>query len=220
MLFNKEPNSIVIWDTYDLTKDTFVLRFCRNGMQFKAGQTLSVGVWGAPERREYSIYSSENDDFLEVLVKIVEKGKVSNALRKLKPGDRLNVFGPFGFFVPPMEDIAQKHHLFVATGTGISPFISMIRTHQGLRYDLLHGIRTEKEAYGKKEVPKERYITCVSGEKAGVFQGRVTEYLKQMDIIEDSICYLCGNCEMIYDAYDILKDKGFSANRIFTEVYF
>ncbi len=213
-------NPFILLDKVFLTPSTFVLQFSRNGMEFKAGQSLSVGLWGYAERREYSIYSGEKDDFFEILVKIVEKGKVSKALSKGKIGDRLNVYGPGGFFVPSKEEVAIKNHLFIATGTGISPFRSIIRSNPRIRYTLLHGIRTVKDAYGLEYIPKERYITCVSGQKAGIFQGRVTEYLKKIAIHEETICYLCGNCEMIYEAYDILKEKGFSSDRIVTEVYF
>jgi ferredoxin/flavodoxin---NADP+ reductase len=219
MSTNDQP-PFVLLDKYFLSPSTYVLRFSRNGMQFKAGQSISVGLWGNPERREYSIYSAEENDFLEILVKVVEKGKVSTALKKVNLGERLNVHGPGGFFVPPKEEIATKNYLFIATGTGISPFCSIIRSNPRIQYRLLHGIRTIAEAYGKETIPKDHYTTCVSGENSGDFQGRVTEYLKKFELPQDTICYLCGNCEMIYDAYDILKGKGFSANQILTEVYF
>lgn len=220
MISIKKQEPFILLNKYDLSPSAFILRFTRNDLQFKAGQTLSVGVWGQAERREYSIYSGEKDDFLEILIKIVENGKVTPALKKLKPGHRLNVHGPGGFFVPNPHDIATKHHLFIATGTGISPFHSILRSHSGIRFTLLHGIRTMAEAYGRDTVPPAQYVTCVSRQNAGVFQGRVTDYLQQIKASPDTQCYLCGNCQMIYDAYDILKHHGFTANQILTEVYF
>ena len=54
--------------------------------QFKPGQWLNLGLPGTREQREYSIYSSPNDDYLEVLVKEIPDGALSPTLRKRKPG--------------------------------------------------------------------------------------------------------------------------------------
>ena len=52
------------------------------------------------------------------------------------------------------------------------------------------------------------------------FQGRVTEYIKNKEFDSESIFYLCGNFDMIYDVQNLLKNKGFHPNSIFSEVYF
>jgi NAD(P)H-flavin reductase len=53
----------------ELTDSTYVVRFDKGELSFKTGQYLSVGVRGTGEQREYSIYSGENEPFLEILVK-------------------------------------------------------------------------------------------------------------------------------------------------------
>jgi NAD(P)H-flavin reductase len=81
-----------------LSPDTYVLRFDRNDMNFRAGQHITLGIPGNNQVREYSIYSTEHDTSLEVLVKEVDNGLVSKQLKKLLPGEIIEVDGPFGYF--------------------------------------------------------------------------------------------------------------------------
>jgi len=67
-------------------------------MQFQTGQFILLNLNGLVDHREYSVYSGENDDCLEVLVREVEGGKVSGKLKQLKVGMEIGVDGPFGFF--------------------------------------------------------------------------------------------------------------------------
>ena len=54
----------------------------------------------------------------------------------------------------------------------------------------------------------------------GNFQGRVTEYIKNKEFDSESIFYLCGNFDMIYDVQNLLKNKGFHPNSIFLRYIF
>ncbi|MGF7139416.1 ferredoxin--NADP reductase [Roseimarinus sediminis] len=203
-----------------LTKSAYVLRFDRNNMEFIAGQHLSVGLAGDPQAREYSIYSSVNDPYLEILVKEVENGIVSKRLKRVKPGDELRVTGPMGFFKLKKDRRSEKPHLFVGTGTGISPFHSFIKSYPELNYQLIHGVRHVEEAYEKDEYPPGRYTLCTSRDRKGNFSGRTSDYLKTQNFSSDTEVYLCGNCDMIFEVYDILTDKGIPTENIHTEVYF
>ncbi|WP_321297859.1 FAD-binding oxidoreductase [Marinifilum fragile] len=204
----------------NLTPSTYVIKMEKKDFTFKTGQYITLGFSGSIDRREYSIYSSEQDEFLEVLIKEVEDGLVSKKLKRCKPDDYLDVDGPFGHFSLKEEEISEKKFLFIATGTGISPIHSFIATHPNMDYQLLHGVRKEEEAYERESYKKNKYILCTSREKSGDFHGRVTEYLKQNPISSDTVCYLCGNCHMIYEAYDILEKQGINLGPIHTEVYF
>lgn len=204
----------------NLTDSTYIVRMDRKGMKFKAGQNLNLGLTGDSEKRDYSIYSSEQDDFIEILVKEVDSGLVSKKLKKLKSGDSIEVDGPFGFFTIKDEDLSSKKFLFIASGTGIGPFHSMVRSYPGLNYTLVHGVRNRDETYEKDHYPAGRYISCLSKDKRGDFQGRVTDYLRQNPISHDTLCYLCGNVNMIYDAFDILKEQGVPSGNLHAEVYF
>jgi ferredoxin--NADP+ reductase len=188
--------------------------------QFQTGQFVILKIPGSAEKREYSVYSGENDNFLEVLVREIEGGKVSGRLKKLKPGTEIEVEGPFGFFKFNPEKFTSQKFLFVATGTGISPFHSFVRTFPELDYQLVHGVRLMEEAYEHADYQKEKVTLCLSGEETGDFYGRVTDYLFTQKIDRETNCFLCGNSEMIYEMFDILTGKGIPVSNIYSEVYF
>jgi ferredoxin/flavodoxin---NADP+ reductase len=202
-----------------ITPETYVIRFDRNEMNFRAGQHITLGIPGNNQVREYSIYSAEGDSSLEVLIKEVNTGLVSRQLRKLIPGELLEVDGPFGYFTIEEQNLNKKF-LFIGTGTGIAPFHSITGSYPGLNYTLLHGVRYASEGYEKHVYPKIRHVLCTSRDQLGDFNGRVTDYLKQISLDSDTLVYLCGNCDMIYDVYDLLTSQGFPSGNIKTEVYF
>jgi ferredoxin--NADP+ reductase/benzoate/toluate 1,2-dioxygenase reductase subunit len=204
----------------NLTDSTYVLRFDRNKMDFTPGQHITLGLPGDSQLREYSIYSPNTVDYLEVIIREVEEGLVSKKLRKLKKGDIVNVEGPFGFFTLDSNVKQSGKFLFIATGTGIAPFHSIAKSFKNLNYTILHGIRTFEETYESNEYEKQRYISCTSRDNKGDFNGRVTDYLSKNHVDSDTIIYLCGNYEMIHAVYDILTTKGISPDNIRTEVYF
>jgi ferredoxin--NADP+ reductase/benzoate/toluate 1,2-dioxygenase reductase subunit len=203
-----------------LTNSTFVLTFDRGDIQFIAGQHITIGTHGSLNQREYSIYSGENQNYFEILVKEVLDGNVSMQLRNSKPGEILETNGPFGSFRIEKRDMYSRKHLFIATGTGISPFHSMVLSYPGLDYKILHGISYLNEAYERSEYLPKRYITCTSKEKGGDFNGRVTGFLPDYKLEPDTVYYLCGNSSMIYEVNDMLLSKGVSGERILKEVYF
>jgi len=203
-----------------LTGETFILQLPKNRFSFKAGQHISLSLKGDYQSREYSVYNGENDTNLQILVKEVSGGHVSPKLKNLKPGDWVEVNGPFGHFGLDEKKRDTHLHVFIASGTGISPFHSMIKTYPGLNYRLAHGVRFRSEAYGIEEYERERYILCTSRDSQGDYNGRLTGYLKKVDFAENTVFYLCGNSHMIFDAMEILKTKGFGRDDIKVEVYF
>jgi len=208
----------------DLSPSAFVLRFERGDLGFSAGQWVSVGLPGSLDMREYSIYSSPEDPFLEILVKEIPKGLLSPALRRLRPGDELRVEGPFGHFSFAQGSRGSSGFLFIATGTGISPFHCFARHRPGADYLLLHGVREGSELYEHGSFAGTRLVPCISGGAAQAqreaYAGRVTSYLAECELDTARYCYLCGNSDMIYEAYAILLGRGVPKTRIFAEVYF
>ncbi len=213
------PQSHRIQEIRNLTDTAFILRFDKNTFRFTAGQHMTLQLPGNNQMREYSIYSAPDAPYLEVLIQEVEKGYLSKKLHRVKPGDQVLIDGPFGFFSLD-EDYATKKYLFVATGTGIAPFHSIALGHPGLDYKIVHGIRYGAEAYERNAYPANRYVACASRDHEGDFQGRVTDYLSRNEIDSNTFVYLCGNCDMIYEVYDLLTSRGIDADKIRTEVYF
>lgn len=209
----------LVLENRKLNDSTFVLRLEKKDLDFTPGQYIHVGIDGDVHAREYSVYAPKNADFLEVLVKEVDGGLVSPKLAALKPGDHASVEGPFGYFTMD-RDQRNGPLLFIATGTGISPFHCFVGSYPNLDYTLLHGIRTNDERYEHSAFDPERTISCVSREEGGDYRGRVTDYLRTMDLAPETLCYLCGNCDMIYEVYDILTTKGIAPSAIHAEVYF
>lgn len=209
-----------VMEIRDLTPATYVLRFNRNGMEFRPGQHILLGLPEGEEAREYSIYSGNNQGFIEILIREVENGKVSRLLRKLNPGSLLNVNGPYGFFMYNTQPPSHKRLVFIASGTGIAPFHSFIMTHPNSDYHVIHGIRTMEEAYDRSDYAPGRYTACTSRDQSGHYYGRLTEYLKEAPIPEDALIYFCGNSSMILEAMEILDKRGFTKAQMFTEVYF
>lgn len=210
----------VITGVRHLTESTFVLQMERNNLPFQTGQFVILRRPGSLEQREYSVYSGEKDDFLEVLVREVTDGKVTPRLKKMLPGDKLEVDGPFGFFRFQPTMFPSQKFLFVATGTGISPFHSFIKTYSELDYTLIHGVRYVEEAYEHSHFDKQKITLCTTGDHSGDFNGRVTDYLAGRKTDKETQCFLCGNSEMIHEAFDILTGKGVPVQNIYTEVYF
>jgi ferredoxin--NADP+ reductase/benzoate/toluate 1,2-dioxygenase reductase subunit len=169
--------------------------------------------------REYSVYSCPQDDFLEILVKEVEGGYVSKRMKALKPGDPVRVDGPFGFFTID-ADWRDHRYVFIATGTGVSPFHNFVLSYPEIDYTLLHGVRTAEELYERETFAPARMVGCVTREDSGDYRGRVTDYLREHPIDAEARYYLCGNCDMIYEAFDILQDAGVPHHSLFAEVYF
>jgi ferredoxin--NADP+ reductase/benzoate/toluate 1,2-dioxygenase reductase subunit len=204
-----------------LTGSTYVLAMERRGMEFEAGQHILLGAEDSIHKREYSIYSGTKDEQLEILVKEVEDGMVSKQLKKLEEGTYLEVEGPLGFFSIDPELIKQKRKfLFVASGTGIAPFHSMIRSIPELDYTLLHGVRYAEEAYEKDTYEKDRYILCTSRDDKGDFHGRITDFIRQNEFDKDTVCFFCGNFNMIREAMSLLEKKGIPPSQLHAEVYF
>ncbi len=202
-----------------LTKNTFILRFEKKDLRFVPGQHLCVGV-SDDDDRPYSIYNGENDEYIEILIREVQDGNISKKLKQLKTNDLVSVEHPHGYFCIKDKLENNPEFVFIATGTGISPFHSFIKSYPDLSYTLIHGVRTTEEAYDADFYPEENYVLCTSRDSTGKFTGRVTDYIKTIELNPKSYYYLCGNSEMIDDVYNILESRGISRNNIRTETYF
>lgn len=202
-----------------LSENTFVLRLERHGMGFRTGQYIVVGI--GSDSREYSIYSGEQDAYLEILVRRVDNGTISRKLSLLEEGSSVSVEGPYGFFVPNPEEVQEKNVVLVATGTGIAPFRSFVRSLPGFNYHILHGTRYSSEAYEHNAYDSGRLTFCTTREKGTDFHGRVTDYFRMyMKPDQQSIYYLCGNSAMIEEMADYLEEHDIDPFDIRSEAFF
>ncbi len=195
----------------------YQLTFERKDLPFSAGQLITVHGADPLDDRSYTICSGERDRFLQILYRVIAGGRLTPQLVELKPGDPIHFSGPFGEFV--LRDHARPI-VFIATGTGIAPARSYVRTHPSLRLTLIHGVRKAEDLFYSEEFVGTDYFPCVSGEAGAGFRGRVTDFCALQKFPSDAHFYLCGSNEMFYDMRDVLAQQGVGPDRIFTEAYY
>jgi benzoate/toluate 1,2-dioxygenase reductase component len=205
-----------------LSSDTLQLDLERPpGFVFVPGQGIRLS--GSSLEREYSLISAPDDDHLSICVQVVEKGAFSPQLARLGAGSNLSFSGPHGYFIfQPSEHPV----VFVATGTGIAPFVSMARA--GITgFTLLHGASSMEDLHYRRVVQPAagRYLGCVTRERFGHsfpswgYHGRVSDFLKKEIPVMTYDFYLCGNRAMVRDVASRV-DESFPGSRVFFEVFF
>ncbi len=203
----------------EISPGVFVLSFIRP-WDFSAGQVVGLAGSETDEARLYSLASGELEEEVDILYNINPDGKLTPWMAQLNTADTLWVSEPFGSFTGNGDPA-----WWIASGTGIAPFISMFRTGLFKNKKIIHGGRDLQSFYFHEliePVLKEDYIRCSSREKAPEFyHGRITQYLKEHPALPtDEKYYLCGSAEMVVDARDILIEKGIPFNNIIAEIYF
>jgi len=219
-LFDLELLPVQIESNIEIAPDVYVLSYARKH-SFVAGQVVGISIVEGGEPRLYSIASGNRDDMIRLLYNIKPDGEMSPGMAELKSGDTLFVSAPFGSFYG-----TAKPAVFIASGTGVAPFASMLRS--GLDKDkiLIHGGRTLDSFYFQDELMQslgeENYIRCCSREKGeGVFEGRLTAYLREQASFDpERKYYLCGLAEMVVESRDLLIEKGVPFENIIAEIYF
>ena len=122
---------------------------------FKPGQYLWLVLpkrskqLGIIDRRAYSICSSLNSATLELLIRITGS-EYSSEVKTLLEGDEVAIIGPMGSaFVPPPQGA-----LMIAGGTGVSPFLSILRSGTAGKFSLLAYNAQERQSHCAKELQK------------------------------------------------------------------
>lgn len=218
----------------DLTAETKLIRLSvPENFKFKAGQYLSLTVFhnGRKIRRPFSISNppKENNKFIELCIKIIPNGLASEFIKSLKEGDEVELFGPAGKFI---VDNLDRNLIFIASGVGIAPFMSIIPDLLNKNFDkkiiLIKSARTEKDSLYEKELSKlmkshDNFIFY------NVFSNPVDNKLNKgyvQDFIDKYISkdfngnfYISGLKEMIKDVKEKLLSMGFSEDQIFYEKF-
>jgi len=205
-------------------------------LEFTAGQYISVAIGGGDPasagqvRRAYSIVSSPSTKHaVDLLVDIEPGGKGSTYMKNLKPGDAVEFLAPLGLFTVA----AEPKLLFVATGSGIAPFKSMIGDLLEEKKDqreiwLLWGLRQVEEMFWEEEWRQinEYYANfhyrLMISKPPGMWplvSGHVDKELNDVALNQDWGVYLCGNKEMIAEVAQMVQNKGVVINKIHQEKY-
>src|SRR6266404_2904788 len=199
---------------------------------FVPGQWLSLKTSkpdGEEITRAYSIASPPLEDArFAFCLNRVQDGFMSNYLCDMNEGDEITFQGPFGAFIlrPPMRDT-----MFIATGTGIAPFRSMLywvladpSRHQGKQLWLVFGNRTEKDIYYHEEflrLAREHdnfhYLPTLSRGSAEWhgLRGYVQEHVPQLARERKDVhAYICGLDKMVKANRELLKGLGWDRKAI------
>lgn len=216
---DKQTTPVTINFSEELSAGIYLIGF-RRTFDFKAGQVIGIAIRENDARRLYSICSGEKEDEIKILYKKIEEGYLTPQLSDLQTGDTIWITPAGGEFTSDREPA-----VWVASGTGIAPYYSMLRSGLGENKILLHGNRYLEQFHffdEFQEILGQNYIRCCSGESGdGVFNGRVTAYLEEQHDLNPGLkYYLCGSADMVVETRDILISKGIPFGQIISEIYF
>ena len=198
---------------------------------FIPGQFINLEVADGTYR-SYSICNDAvGEPFVELAAITGRPGLGANFINSLKIGASAGFIGPSGRYFYRKQ--GRKNLVFVATSTGIAPFIPMRGTALEDPFVesvvLIFGVRDMEDVFFEEKFkkflemsPKFKYFICLSGVTDGLkppfFANRVTFCLP--DFVADSTdFYLCGNTAMIRDCSDIINKAGLKDFAIYTEAF-
>lgn len=180
---------------------------------WEAGQYALVRV--APfEWRPYSLASAPGRT-VRLLVDVRTKGLGASWASTIAPGDDVDLELPYGHWLvttdnDTTEAEAPHRRIFIATGTGIAPFLATFELDRRDDDILIVGCsRTEDVLTSQVDTPLPRLIRCVSREAApDAFHGRITDYLNAEGIDPQATYYVCGSAHIVRDISRIIQAGG------------
>ena len=202
------------------TEELFELQLERGTLEFEPGACVAL-FSDSTESRPYSIAAGTGEEILRFLIRRVPEGIVSNWLAQRQPGDKVNASDPFGWFRP--GHVVGSRSVFIATGTGIAPFLSYLRSNPQEAPELfLYGVRRQLEAFNLKELQQiDNFYLALSQENDNNhFHGRITGLLGKIPFADDIHYYLCGLDTMIDETSCWLENHGVDYTQIHREIFF
>jgi benzoate/toluate 1,2-dioxygenase reductase subunit len=191
----------------------------REGLSFLPGQYVNIPVPGTSQTRSYSFSSGPAADEITFLLRNITNGVMSTyVLERAEVNDSVNLVGPLGsFYLRPV----QRPVLFLAGGTGLAPFLSMLErlTVDGSDHPIrmIYGVTNDPDLVRVAEleravetVPGFSFSCCVADPaSAHPNTGYVTRYIEPQDLNGGDVdIYLCGPPPMVDAVRDWLADQG------------
>lgn len=202
----------------EISPGVHVISFLRD-FDFIPGQVLKIATDNNHPPRIYSICSGNKEKEIRILFNIKDDGFLTPKLAAMIPGEQIMVSKPCGSFVGRREKA-----WWIATGTGIAPFYSMIKSGLKQNKKLIHGVRYLNQLYFEDELEEElneNYVRCCSRESScNTISGRVTHYLNEIKNLPDVKYYICGQALMVVEVRDLLIKRGIKFENIMAEIYF
>ncbi|WP_047548002.1 2Fe-2S iron-sulfur cluster-binding protein [Psychroserpens sp. Hel_I_66] len=242
-----EFHNIKVANVYKETDDTSVITFdiptdLQEAFNYSQGQhlTLKAIINDEDVRRSYSLCSSPIDKQWQVAVKQIAGGKFSTYVNeKLRSGDIMEVMVPSGNFGVETNPEASKNYLFFAAGSGITPVLSMIKTHlkaePNATCKLFYVNKTAKSIIFKEELEQLRnryfgrleiyYFLTKERRDIELFNGRFDDEKMQVltktfiDIPDTSEVFLCGPEKMVNYVSEYLIQAGLPKDLVHFELF-
>jgi ferredoxin/flavodoxin---NADP+ reductase len=201
-----------------ISESAYELVIERHGLEFQAGREIMIHGDAPEEDRQYSIASGEQDEHLHLIYRLIPEGLMTPKLVKKVAGDPIEFTGPIGSFL--IRDFLAPL-VFFATGTGVAPAISFIKSHPGLDLTLVHGVRETGDLFYRDVFDPAKYVPCISKEQGtDGYEGRVTSYFVSRTWPLDAHYYLCGANDMILEMRRHLLEAGVADAQIYSEAYY
>ncbi len=198
---------------------------------------IALRVNGQLVWRAFSFVSAPHEVLLEFVAVLIPDGLFTSRLKELQPGDEMQIEHENYGFLTADRFIDGEDLWMLATGTGIGPFVSMLRNHavwsQFRRIFLVHGVRNDAELAYRDELERIQsscepgraslsLLRCISRPESGntlqpAIEGRITQAWDNGSLetvagrpitAEASRVMLCGNPQMIEDMRARLHARG------------
>jgi len=229
------PHLATVEDVIDETPDVRTLRLVfqdevlRDSFSFRAGQFAEYSAFGAGESTFCIASSPTRKGSIECCFRAV--GRVTEALRRLEPGDTMGVRGPYGNSFP-IEEFFGRNLVFVAGGIALPPLRTLIWNCLDWRdkfgdITIVYGARTEADLVYKRELQEwqdrgdVRLVKTVDpGGNGSEWDGKVgfvpTILEETAPSAENTIALVCGPPIMIKFTLPVLEKLGFTDEQVYT----
>ncbi|HEX3974712.1 MAG TPA: 2Fe-2S iron-sulfur cluster binding domain-containing protein [Solirubrobacteraceae bacterium] len=204
-------------------------------LTFKPGQYVDITIPGSEDVRSFSMANLPGTGDLEFMIKIYPDGKFSSLLadERLKPGDEVQVTGPYGVFT--LREKSERPLLFIGGGAGMAPILALLRSmaekgnarpvvyYYGARgpSDLFH---LDELAELERSLPNFRFVPALShcGEDTDWDgeRGLITDVVSRLEQeLGEVDAYLCGPPPMVDAAIAMLDQGGVPDSRVYFDKF-
>ena len=205
---------------------TYELVCTRENIQFIPGDCVGIRNSYTTRSKPYSIASSPKEDLLRFYVKLtytigeLQPVSVSQFVSSLRSGEEIDISEPFGYFRPGKNGENRKY-IYIATGTGMAPFVSALGHYTHKPEMILYGVRYHGDIVPIPANDLGLYNIAVSNMSNGLPK-RIDAYYSMLptDKPTEYDYYLCGLEEMISDCSQYLTQRGVPTHHIQMENFY
>lgn len=193
---------------------------------FAPGQFNMLYLYGVGEVAISIVSDPEKKQVLSHTIRAL--GRVTKALQKLKPGDRMGIRGPYGRGWP-LEQVKGKDVVVVTGGLGCAPSVSIInyilaRREQYGHLSILQGVKHSDDFIFRKQYAAWQQSpntdVHIAADQAGPkwpwSVGYVTDMIDKITLDpENTVAMMCGPEMMMSTAVNVLSKKGIPEERLY-----